>query len=81
MVRDETTGEDIQMMKVSIETNGEFITTEVPLDSTVKALFDGGHLRGIDAQAVRINGRPATQETVVKPKDTVQTAPTAGRLA
>lgn len=68
-------------MKVSIEANGEFITTVVPQGSTVKALFDGGHLRGIDAQAVRVNGRPATQETPLTEGAAVQTAPTGGRLA
>lgn len=72
---------DQALMKVSIEANGEFITTEVPQDATVKALFEGGHLRGIDAQAIRVNGRPATQETALQAEDKVQVAPTGGRLA
>jgi hypothetical protein len=68
-------------MTVSIEANGEFITTEVPQDATVRALFEGGHLRGIDAQAVRVNGRPATQDTQLEPEDNIQVAPTGGALA
>lgn len=68
-------------MTVSIEANGEFITTDVPQNATVKALFEGGHLRGIDAQAVRVNGRPATQDTPLRNEDVVQTAPQGGYLA
>jgi hypothetical protein len=71
----------VELMKVSIEADGEFITTEVPRDATVKAIFEGGHLRGVDAQAIRVNGRPATQETILQENDRVQAAPTAGRLA
>jgi sulfur carrier protein ThiS len=69
------------MMKVSIEANGEFITAELPRNSTIRALFDGGHLRGIDVTAVRVNGRPATVDTPVEEGDRVQTAPVGGRLA
>lgn len=36
-----------KMMKVSIEANGEFITTEIPITSAVQADFEDGHLRGI----------------------------------
>jgi len=49
--------------------------------ATIKALFDGGHLRGIDAQAVRVNGVPATEDTVLCDNDNVQAVPTGGRLA
>jgi hypothetical protein len=74
--------EEQAAMKVSIEVNGEFITTEVPVDSTVRALFEDGHLRGIDTiNAIRVNGHPATAATVVKEGDTVATAPVGGRLA
>ncbi len=72
--------EDNQM-KVSIEVNGEFISTIVEKDATVQVLFDQGHLRGIDAAAIRVNGRPATVDTPVTNGDTVQAVPTAGQLA
>lgn len=70
-----------EMMKVSIEVNGEFITTNVPQNSTIQALFDGGQLRGIDANAVRVNGVPATRDTKLAAEDTVQAVPSGGKLA
>jgi hypothetical protein len=42
----------VRMMKVSIEVDGEFITTEVPTTHSVRAQFSdagAGHLRGITA--------------------------------
>ena len=39
----------VRMMKVSIEVDGEFITTEVPTTRSIVAIFDeDGHLRGLE---------------------------------
>ena len=75
------TNDEKNEMTVSIEINGEFMTTKVQRNSAVRALFDGGHLRGIDVSAIRVNGLPATPDQILEDEDTVQTVPTSGRLA
>lgn len=53
-----------EMMKVSIEANGEFITTEAPQNKWIEAVFTGSHLRGITVMEPRafkrivVNGAP-----------------------
>ncbi len=40
--------QEARTMKVSIEIDGQFITTEFPLDADIRALFDNcGCLRGV----------------------------------
>lgn len=60
-----------KMMKVSIEYNGEFITTEVPVEATFRARFSGsrcrGHLRGI--QAVMVEWLDKYPTSTFLPKD------------
>ena len=68
-------------MQVTIEVNGEFVVTSVPIGATVQALFDEGHLRGIEVGSVRIGGKPVKPDTVVKEGETVQAVPSSGKLA
>lgn len=72
---------ELEMMSVSIELNGEFLTTEVQINSTIEALVEGGHLRGISVNAIRVNGRPATNDTKLQDGDAVQAVPPGGKLA
>jgi hypothetical protein len=71
------------MIRVTVSHNGELVETQVQKDSTVQALFEGGHLRGITTTtaAYRVNGKPASMDTPLSNGDRVNTVPTGGRLA
>ncbi len=64
---------------ITIERGGEMVRTTVPEGATVKALTEGGHLRGIDT-SVLVNGRPATENTPVRDRDEVTEVPKSGQL-
>ncbi len=68
-------------MRIKIEINGESISTEVDKGATVQALFEEGHLRGVEVDAVRVNARSAVADEELEDGDVVQNAPTGGLLA
>lgn len=68
-------------IKITVECNGESISTNVDSDETVRTLIEKGHLRGISTSAgIRVNGAPATPDTPIPPNATVQNVPKSGRL-
>ena len=71
------------MIEVTVCSNGESVSTTVPDGATIQALFDNGHLRGIQtgAAAFRVNGQSANQETALRNGDRVNAVPTGGKLA
>lgn len=70
-------------MTVKISCNGETVETTCEQGATIQALFDGGHLRGLQtgAAAVRVNGKLADRNTQLNDGDRVNAVPTGGRLA
>lgn len=66
-------------IRVTIELGGEMITTEVPEGSTVQALIENGHLRGINAATTRLNGAPASVNSPLQDGDEVTQVPKSGR--
>lgn len=66
-------------IRVTIELGGEMITTEVPEGSTVQALIENGHLRGINAASTRLNGSPAAPSTPLRNGDSVSQVPKSGK--
>ena len=70
-------------MEITIFAGGEEIRTVVPQGSTIEAVFQGGHLRGVQAGAAafRVNGGAANGNTILNPNDQVQAVPIGGKLA
>lgn len=66
-------------IEVTIERGGEHVTAFVPEGSTVSALIEGGHLRGIGVASTRVNGAPADEDTRLGPGDEVNQVPKSGR--
>ena len=73
--------EDLEdgMISVRIERGGEVVDTQVSENSTVRALIEGGHLRGITTSSTRVNGEPATPNTPLQNGDRVVEIPKSGK--
>jgi hypothetical protein len=54
------------------------IRTEVPEGSSINALIEDGHLRGVNVSNTRLNNAPAKGNDVVKEGDTVRQVPKSG---
>lgn len=67
------------MVEITVERGGEFIRAEVPEGSTIKALIEDGHLRGIDVANTRVNGALADENATVAEGDTVSQIPRSGK--
>ncbi|KKN80409.1 hypothetical protein LCGC14_0330020 [marine sediment metagenome] len=67
------------MINVRIGRGGEVVDTQVPENSTVQALIEDGHLRGIKACTTRVNGSPATPNTPLQNGDQVSQIPRSGK--
>lgn len=65
-------------IEVTIERGGERVTAFVPEDSTVNALIEQGHLRGINVAGTRVNGGPADGDTRLQHGDQVTQVPKSG---
>lgn len=68
-----------KQIKVTIEMGSEVITTNVDEGSTIQALIEDGHLRGIEAASTRLNGAPASPDTTLRDGDAVAQVPKSGR--
>lgn len=66
-------------IRINIERGGEYITTDVPEGSTVQALIDGDHLRGVQVSSTRVNGAPAENSTPLENGDSVSQIPKSGK--
>ncbi len=66
-------------IRISIERGGEVVETNVPEGSSVSALIEDDHLRGIAVASTRVNGRPATASTQLNEGDAVSQVPTSGK--
>ena len=66
-------------IRISIERGGELVETNVPEGSSVSALIEDDHLRGISVASTRVNGRPATATTPLNDGDSVSQVPTSGK--
>jgi len=67
------------MIRISIERGGETVETNVPEGSSVSALIEDDHLRGVAVASTRVNGRPATGSTPLNDGDQVSQVPTSGK--
>ena len=70
---------DNGMVNITVERGGEFLRTTVPEGSTIKALIEDGHLRGITVANTRVNGALANEDTPVQDGDTVSQIPKSGK--
>ena len=66
-------------IRVTIERGGEQTITDVPEGSTVGALIEQGHLRGVAVASTRVNGLPATGSTPISDGDTASEVPKSGK--
>ncbi len=64
---------------VTIEMGSEIIRTTVDEGSTVQALIEDGHLRGIESASTRLNGAPAASSTPLQDGDSVSQVPKSGK--
>ncbi len=69
----------MDQIKVTIERGGENVTTYVDEGSTVQALIEDGHLRGIESASTRLNGAPADPSTTLQEGDSVCQVPKSGK--
>lgn len=67
------------MVNITVERGGEFVRTTVPVGSTIKALIEDGHLRGIDVANTRVNGTLADENATIAEGDTVSQIPRSGK--
>jgi molybdopterin converting factor small subunit len=65
-------------IEVTIERGGESVNTIVPEGSTLSALIQDGHLRGVDVATTRVNGAPADTKTPLRAGDSVAQVPKSG---
>lgn len=72
-------GEESGMIIVKIERGGEVIETQVSEGSTVRALIEDDHLRGIETCSTRVNGTPASDTTPLKAGDQISQVPKSGK--
>lgn len=66
-------------IRITIERGGEQVITDVPEGSTVGALIQSEHLRGVSVASTRVNGQPATASTPVCNGDTASEVPKSGK--
>ncbi len=65
-------------IEITVERGGETIVTRVPEGSTVQALIEGNHLRGVEVANTRVNGAPAAAATSLRSGDSVAQVPKSG---
>ncbi|KKL87893.1 hypothetical protein LCGC14_1930190 [marine sediment metagenome] len=68
-----------EMIEITVERGGEFVRATVPVGSTIKALMEDGHLRGISVANTRVNGALAEEDTPIHSGDTVSQIPKSGK--
>lgn len=68
-----------EMVEITIERGGEYVRVEVPEGSTVSALIQDDHLRGINVSSTRVNGNLASPETPLQQGDQVAQVPKSGK--
>jgi sulfur carrier protein ThiS len=73
--------EDIKsgMISVRIEKGGENVDTQVPEGSTIRALIEDNHLRGLEVVSTRVNGTPASDSTPLQEGDRISQVPKSGK--
>jgi hypothetical protein len=67
------------MIRIHIERGGESTTIEVPEDSSIQAVIEDGHLRGVDVANTRLNDAPASPSDGLQNGDTVTQIPKSGK--
>jgi hypothetical protein len=66
-------------IRIKIQMGGETIETNVDEGSTVQALIEGGHLRGIEVANTRLNGAPASSRDTLQDGDSVSQVAKSGQ--
>jgi hypothetical protein len=70
---------NLGMIEIKVRRGAETIDTEVPEGSTVQALIEDGHLRGVTVASTRLNGSPADGSSPLQQGDTVEQVPKSGK--
>lgn len=65
-------------IEIVIHRGGEQVRTEVREESTINALIEDGHLRGINVANTRLNNAPASGDDTIHAGDTVSQVPKSG---
>jgi hypothetical protein len=66
-------------IEILVQRGAEEIRTEVPEGSTISALIEDGHLRGVNVANTRLNNAPAGSGDTVYDGDTVTQVPRSGK--
>ena len=67
------------MIEVKIERGGERLCVDVPEGSTIKALIEDGHLRGLTVVNTLVNGTTAGGRETLQNGDMVTEIPKSGK--